>query len=584
MSIAAENGGNPNDFLFSVRSVVLDSGQTLELPGSGVTAIVGPNNSGKSTLLRQIRSSIIDGESYSTETSGFRLVRRVQIETSGTDVDAFAWFTKHASARQMPHGLVYRVRDGVEFHHSRLVQKIQENFSAGISELEHVLISYGDAWGRIQGAQPVEQRDYFSDSPMSPLHVLQDNQLLFDELKRINLRVFGQTLTLDRLSRQVNLRVGDSSIPAPPVDRLTADYLDSLASLPKVSDQGDGVRSLIGILAPLVTSTHPVVIIDEPEAFLHPPQATALGRILGEQARMRGIQVILATHDKNLLAGLLESEADTSIVRLSRSVENVTSAHQLDVAALRSIWNDPVLRYSNVLDGLFHRLVVLAEGDRDCRFYAAALESADSESQFLFPPGDVLFVPSGGKAGMPRLARVLRAVNVPVVATPDLDVLNSREVIKAVVESVGGDWESLEKDYRLATEQFRQPREQATIGQVLAALNGVFAGRHEEAFTAEIRRDFAAQIRAKESPWSALKDYGELAFKGQSAQAAHRLLGNLDSIGVVTVRVGELEGFAPALGVAKGAAWLPAAIAAGVHKDAAAQKHVMTLVASPGRA
>ncbi|MCM1975320.1 AAA family ATPase [Streptomyces sp. G1] len=576
MDITVEPDGNSAEFSISITGVELNSGTRLDFPKAGVTAIVGPNNSGKSTLLRQIRMNAAQG-SYSGGVREVTLVRRVQMEMDGTVDDAIAWLREHNVTSESPNGAVFHTPQMQGIHEGGVRQQLQSGLSTGIGDVQHLLISYGDAWGRIRGAQPAEQRDYFSHPPTSHMHILQDRKDLFDELNGISLRVFRRPLTLDRLSKQVNLRVGDTGIPAPPVDNLTKEYMDSLASLPQLMEQGDGMKSLIGLLAPLVTSTYPIVIIDEPEAFLHPPQAAALGKILGEQAKLRGIQVILATHDRNLLSGLLESESDISIVRLDRSGDDVTSAHQLDVADLRTMWNDPVLRYSNVLDGLFHRLVVLAEGDRDCRFYAAALEVLASEASLPFPSGDVLFVPSGGKAGMPRLARVLRSVNVPVAASPDLDVLNSREVIRSVVESLGGDWGDVEQDYTQATQPFRQSRDQATIGQVLSALSGIFSARGSEAFTAEVKKDFAAQIRSKESPWSALKDYGEIAFKGQAAQAASRLLEKLDAIGVVAVRVGELEGFAPTLGVAKGPAWLPAALEAGAHKDVAAQRHVAVL-------
>ncbi|MGW3149098.1 AAA family ATPase [Streptomyces sp. NPDC001177] len=99
------------------------------------------------------------------------------------------------------------------------------------------------------------------------------------------MEVFRRPLTLDRLSKRVNPRVGDPGIPTPKIDRVTEEYLSALASLPGLMQQGDGMRSLLGLLVPLVTSLYPIVFIDEPEAFLHPPQATALGRILGAHFR-----------------------------------------------------------------------------------------------------------------------------------------------------------------------------------------------------------------------------------------------------------------------------------------------------------
>ncbi|EFL33820.1 conserved hypothetical protein [Streptomyces viridochromogenes DSM 40736] len=576
MGIPTGSDGNSGSFSISITGVELASGARLELPKSGVTAIVGPNNSGKTTFLRQVRQHVAQGV-QAANLGHPALVLRVEMDRTGTLDDAVAWLKEHAPMTESESGTFFHPLNGTAFHEIAVRQTLQAGLSRGMGELQNLLVFYGDAWGRLNGAQATEQRNSISDPATSPLHLLQDDHEIFEELNRISLNVFRRPLTLDRLSKNVNLRVGQTDVPAPSIDRITKEYLSALSSLPQLMMQGDGMRSLIGLLAPLVTSTYPIVFIDEPEAFLHPPQAAAIGKILGEQARLKGIQIILATHDRNLLAGLLESEANVSIVRLDRSTEDETIARQLDSDDLRKIWNDPVLRYSNVLDGLFHRLVVLAEGDRDCRFYAAALEAAASDIRLPFPPGDVLFVPSGGKAGMPRLARVLRSVDVPVAVSPDLDVLNNRETIKAIVGSLGEDWQDIDQDYALATVSFRQSRDKVTIGQVLSALNGIFSGREGEVFTAEVKRDFSAQIRSKESPWSSLKEYGELAFRGQAAQAAERLLAKLDAMGIVAVRVGELERFAPTLGVAKGAAWLPAAIEAGAHKGVAARRHVAAL-------
>ncbi|MFK0020795.1 ATP-dependent nuclease [Streptomyces sp. NPDC090798] len=576
MQISTNPEGNPNAFSIAIEEVEMATGTRIGFPKSGVTAIVGPNNSGKSTLLRQITSHIAQGP-QAAELQGTFLVRRVQMERSGSVNDGLAWLRKHAmSVENGGQTVFYGPRlEGV--HLNSVANRLETFESSGLQEVNNFFVFYGDAWQRLQGASPVEMRDKLSQPPTSPLHILQDDYRLFEDLKGICLEVFRKSLTLDRLSKRVNLRVGDTGVPAPSIDRVTEEYLSALASLPELMEQGDGMKSLIGLLAPLVTSTYPIVFIDEPEAFLHPPQAAAIGRILGEQAKARGIQIILATHDRNLLAGLLQSEADVSIVRLDRSEENETSAHQLDVSDLRNIWDDPVLRYSNVLDGLFHRLVVIAEADSDCRFYSAALEESMAQLPVSFPAGDVLFVPSGGKAGIVKLVKALRSVNVPVAASPDMDVLNNRETLRALVESFDGSWSDVQQDYDVATVPFRRPRERVSVDQVLSALNALFAERGEESFTADVRGEFMAQLRSRESPWSDVKQYGELAFKGEAAQAVQRLLSKLDELGIVLVRVGELERFAPALGVAKGPAWLPAAIKAGAHKEPAARRHVAAL-------
>jgi len=58
---------------------------------------------------------------------------------------------------------------------------------------------------------------------------------------------------------------------------------------------------------------------------------------------------------------------------------NSTTARLLPVEKVRKISDDNVLRHINILDGLFHRLVVLAENERDCRFYQAAIEHLEGQ-------------------------------------------------------------------------------------------------------------------------------------------------------------------------------------------------------------
>jgi hypothetical protein len=352
-----------------------------------------------------------------------------------------------------------------------------------------------------------------------------------------------------------------------------------------LEQQGDGMKSLLGLLLPLITATYPIILVDEPEAFLHPPQAFQLGRALGQLARESRVQLVLATHDRNLLAGLLAAQAPLSVVRLTRHGDT-TEAAQLPADQLAELWTDPVLRYSNVLDGLFHQLVVLGEAERDCRFYGAALDAADEATTLPIPAADVLFVPANGKAGMARLASALRAVAVEVVASPDLDILNERPPLEKLFMALGSDWAPLQDDYARSTAPFRGPREPTRVSNVriaiLQLLDEALKEDPEARYGPEISMQIRDALRSTGSPWLALKDYGALAFKGDSALAAERLLTELADGRVVAVRVGELEGFAPGLGIPKGKSWLPAALEAGAHRLPAAQEHVRRLLAAGG--
>ena len=60
-----------------------------------------------------------------------------------------------------------------------------------------------------------------------------------------------------------------------------------------------------GILLASECASFLVLLIDEPEAFLHPPQARRLAAALARTAKSLGRQVILATHSTDIIQGAL---------------------------------------------------------------------------------------------------------------------------------------------------------------------------------------------------------------------------------------------------------------------------------------
>jgi hypothetical protein len=525
-------------------------------------------------------------------TEGYRLVESQELHLSGSRADLMAWLGAHAHFVDRPtryqSGFVrlgqqqpFPVADAARvWDQAHGPWDPPNNIAPGsLGQLAPYLVYNGEPANRSGMVGGVGARQSAEEPPLHPMHFMQDNQELRQRLSAMSEDVFGQPLTLDLTSNTLLLRVGTPSVPTPRLDESFALYRANLVTLPPVAQQGDGMKSFLGLLASLLTSSYPIVFIDEPEAFLHPPQAAALGRALSTLVRENRLQVILATHDRNFLTGLLEvPDVPISIVRLHRD-GNLTTPYQLNSDDVRRLWTDVALRYTNVLDGLFHRLVVIAESDRDCRFYAASLDAAHEAAPLQIPPSEVLFVPSNGKQGMARLVRALEAVHTPVVASPDLDILNDETVLAGLVAQFGGSWESIAPDYRIATDPFRQPREQVYCRDVLAAITSVLEVDPDAQYDPEIRAKVFAQLRTHESPWKALKTAGDRAFIGAEATAAgYRLLDALDAIGIVTVRIGELERFAPTVEAGKGAAWLTAALEAQAHTEVAPIEHVRRLL------
>lgn len=567
---------------------MLGDDTAIELPAPGITAVVGANNVGKSTVLRQLHVFLLSEDAGLVNQSP-RLIESAIVTRSGSAEDFLAWLIRHAAYadRGPQQGGPLFARVGMQLPVSQIVGMWNFPRPTLANGLASVFVTFADAQNRFSYVGGIGQRGDVLEPPQHPLHLLQDQPGLRARLNELSIEIFRKPLTLDDLSGNMQLRAGTPDVSRPSYDEDQRQYRAAMAQLPQLQVQGDGMKSLIGLLLPLITATFPIIFVDEPEAFLHPPQAYALGTALGRLTNEGSLQVVLATHDRNLLAGLLDSGAPLSVVRLTRDSDK-TSAAQLAADQVHALWSDSVLRYSNVLDGLFHQLVVIAEAERDCRFFQAALDSAadaarDTGTPLTTPPSEVLFVPANGKDGMARLSRALRAVGVRVVASPDLDILNSKQALSGLVVALGHEWEPLDSDYDQATQVFRQPREQlpvSTVRQaVLDVLDAAIEASPHTLYTAELRESVLAATRTKESPWRALKEYGDRALK-DTGPAGARLLDALDNAGVVTVKVGELEGFAPNLGVGKGKEWLPAALASGAQRSRDAHDHVTRLLAS----
>lgn len=570
-------GGDAANFSFSVKSIDLIGGASIQLQRSGVTAIVGANNAGKSTVLREVWEKLSHQPGHPEAPR--IAVHSLGLEATGSAADVIAWAGENSSFVQRDSNAGFqRAQTGV-IHPLLLVQAWNNQPFIELGQLASFLVFYGNAQGRFGIGGAAEMRENVDDPPQHPVHGLQDSRPLLDEVSGVSREIFGRPLTLDTLGRTLRLRVGDVGLEAPRIDDIPMAYRERMAGLRPLDDQGDGMRSLMGQLLPVVTASYKLLLVDEPEAFLHPPQAQALGAELGKIAAREHLQIVLATHDRSLLTGLLESGVDVSVVRLARG-DGPTRASRLDAAELRALWTDPVLKYTNVLDGLFHRMVVVAEAEGDCAFLAAALDCTGRADGPL-PRNEILFVPTGGKDGMAKVCSALSAVDVPVVAAPDLDMLANKAKLSELVNSVGGEWtEELERLWTVATSDLNAPRDPAKVGHVLDALTALLKDKRELPYSKAIKDTVTAQLRTTGSPWAAVKDHGMSAFRGSARTAATELIGLLDLIGVVLVEQGELERLAPEVDVRKGPGWLQAALEAGAQCNAQTQSHVDRVLAA----
>lgn len=112
----------------------------------------------------------------------------------------------------------------------------------------------------------------------------------------------------------------------------------------------------------------------------------------------------------------------------------------LENEKFNEVWNDPLLKYSNIMTSLFHKNVILCESDSDCKLYSI-IENHIKQSEGKY--SETLFIHCGGKHRMAKMATALKALNVNVKLVPDIDVMNDENVFKGIVETFGVEWTSI---------------------------------------------------------------------------------------------------------------------------------------------
>ncbi len=190
-------------------------------------------------------------------------------------------------------------------------------------------------------------------------------------------------------------------------------------------EEGDGLKSFIGVVGSCIVGSHNILCIDEPESFLHPPQAEFLWKIICEISL--GKQLFLTTHSADFVRGIVaNSSSRVKIVRIMRE-GNFNTFNVLDNSQVYEFLSDPILKYSNILNWLFNHKVIICESDSDCMFYQLLFDELqnDNPSQDYW---SVLFVHTSTKDRMHIVAKSLLSLWIDIRVIADIDFLrtNSR--------------------------------------------------------------------------------------------------------------------------------------------------------------
>lgn len=522
-----------------ISKIEFSDDSKVEFSKNDITVFVGPNNAGKSASLKESSKLLKQKANKGV------VVKDIEIEKTGEESDLFSLLESISKKRVTNNPEPNYQGYGYDIYKVS-AQHQWNNYKNGIADLFSLFVNVLSTEDRLRAANPPSNIK-ITTAPLShPIHFLQKHDELEKKFSDYFRQAFGTDLIVHRnAGGEVPLYAGKRPVPKEGADRISESYSADLEKLDLLHLQGDGMRSFVGVLLNAFISQHSIIFIDEPEAFLHPPQARLLGKMLAKDLPSEK-QLFLATHSEDFLKGLLDADnSNLKIVRIQRNgaINRVSVLNNSDI---NSIWNDSLLRHSNVLNGLFHSKVIICESDSDCRFYSAVLSALYKDTDSISP--DILFIHCGGKHRIPIVIKSLIKLNVIVRVITDFDVLNDLNPIKDIFEELGGSWAEIETDWKTIKTSIDQKRPELEVSELKVEIDKIFNSTSERIIPKNKIADIM-KILKKASAWAHAKEVGKLFIpNGDPTRAYDRIQIKMQKFGLHVVEVGQLESFVKSIG------------------------------------
>ena len=479
----------------------------------GVTIFVGPNNSGKSLVLREVEMAIAGGVDFVE----LKIVKDFEIDWPSESeiksiISKMELRDPNQSIIDLNLSISFFLSNGLQTSHLINLQKLNSIVSEKIDKR-----LFGNYFLRCV-MMKLDGRFRFSLTDERPggdlalravnilAHFFRESELR-EEVRRIVYDAFNLYFVIDPTNLG-GLRIRLSAkAPGKDEQSLNDDAREFHKNALNIKEASDGVQAYVGMIISVLAGDNKILMIDEPEAFLHPPLARKLGVQLSRITSRQNGCLLASTHSSEFLMGCVQGAPSAiRVVRLEYS-GGKSRGRIVDTNALNTMFKDPLMRSANVVSGLFHDGVVVTESDNDRAFYAEIYYRL-TEQEATLP--SVLFINAQNKQTIPRIIESLRQFGIPAAAIADIDL----------VKDGGSEFTR----WLLAA-------------QIPGGLHtGMAATRHS------LKSCF------DQSGKNMKTDGGLACLPQQDQDAANDFFDQLERYGVFTVRRGELEHWLPNLG------------------------------------
>lgn len=400
----------------------------LEIEVAPITVFVGPNNSGKSQVLIELQDWSVNGQAQAatiTEEVFFNPLSRDEVAQAlrfPLVIDEEAHNLTTVSIRSM-----FGQSSGTNVSLSDLLQTAaQPNIFRGYTSYAQLRGAYTlrlDGQTRLNLIREVGAGDFQSSTPENAIARLFRENALREQVRQVIHDALGKYFVIDP-TKSGSLRVKFSE-RAPVDENEERSFTDAAIAFHRaataVEGVSDGIKAFTGIITALFASDPKIILIDEPEAFLHPALAMKLGKEIGKTINDSAKRLFIATHSASFIMGCIQSGSPIDIVRLTYK-GGIGTTRVLDRNKLLHLMRNPLLRSTGVIEGLFYEAVIVTESAADRAFYQEVNERLRSAND---PRGisNCLFLNAQNKQTVWDIVKPLRELGIPTVGIIDLDMV-----------------------------------------------------------------------------------------------------------------------------------------------------------------
>lgn len=448
----------------------------LKLEGNYV-AISGKNNSGKSNVLRAIRAVFMDedGPSFMTgnvdfdygadfpkwkekergktpisititlriskahDTSVYRFLQEFLASTQKIEADEVLVKIQQCTSEVRTNSDLKVFCDGVEVVDSFKASEISRRLRASNSFIFHNSISFNSPFAFKNNS--LYALGGLTETEKGTLNVAKDK--LTSQLKKLAERQQKEIIDLiGRLEERYHVSL---DVPRLGIENMAMRIsLGERSSTIPLDEWGSGTQNRTAILMTMLRAKKaseaeadaeriaPILILEEPESFLHPSAQAEFGRMLQDLAEEFGIQVVTTTHSPYMLS----LTNPNSNILLGRTTEKGRLLSTTQISTNGESWMEPFGKALGIDNSAFEswrnvlfksaNQILLVEGKTDVEYFELLKDPLHGKSRFTFE-GEIFPYEGTGFFSNTVLLKFLLSRFKQVFITFDLDKISEVE-------------------------------------------------------------------------------------------------------------------------------------------------------------